>query len=97
MQHVEVVLAAQVVGDVCEGCARRLGHAVVDDDHVVFICHWWRRRLLLLLQRVPPGGVLTVALLHLGQLMTGNRLFCKEREKNNRGFNFNALSNFIRK
>lgn len=75
VQHVEAILAAQVVGDVCEGRAGCLGHAVVDDDHVVVICH--RRRLLL--QRLPTSGVLAVTLLHLRQLMTGNCLFWKKR------------------
>lgn len=68
VQHVEAVLPTQVVGDVGEGRARRLGHSVVDDDHVVFVC---RRR------RVPAAGVLTVALLDLGQLVSGDRLLCR--------------------
>lgn len=37
MQDVVVVLPAQVVGDVGEGGAGRLGHAVVDDDDVIFV------------------------------------------------------------
>lgn len=32
-----MVLPAQVVGDVGEGGAGRLGHAVVDDDDVIFV------------------------------------------------------------
>lgn len=36
VQDMVVVLPAQVVGDVGEGGAGRLGHAVVDDDKVVF-------------------------------------------------------------
>lgn len=35
VQDVEVILPAQVVGDVGERGAGRLGHAVVDYDHVV--------------------------------------------------------------
>lgn len=35
MQDVVAILPTQVVGDVGEGRAGRLGHAVVDDDHVV--------------------------------------------------------------
>lgn len=65
----EAVLPTQVVGDVGEGRARRLGHSVVDDDHVVFV-HRWRRR-------VPAADVLTVTLLHLGQLVSGDRLLCR--------------------
>lgn len=37
MQHMEVVLGTQVVGDVGEGGAGRLGHAVVDDDQIVVV------------------------------------------------------------
>lgn len=68
MQHVEAVLPTQVVGDVGEGRARRLGHSVVDDDHVVFV----RRR-----RRVPAADVLTVPLLDLGQLVSGDRMLCR--------------------
>jgi len=35
VQNMVVVLPAQVVGDVGEGGAGCLGHAVVDDDHVI--------------------------------------------------------------
>lgn len=36
VQDVVAVLPTQVVGDVCEGRAGRLGHSVVDDDDIVF-------------------------------------------------------------
>lgn len=69
----EAVLPTQVVGDVGEGRARRLGHSVVDDDHVVFVCRRWRVPAA----GVPAAGVLAVALLDLGQLVSGDRLLCR--------------------
>lgn len=44
VQDVVVVLPTQVVGDVCEGRAGRLGHSVVDDDHIVFVVGFGRER-----------------------------------------------------
>lgn len=44
MQDVVVVLPTQVVGDVCEGRAGRLGHSVVDDDDIVFAVGFGRDR-----------------------------------------------------
>ena len=66
VQHVEAVLPTQVVGDVGEGGAGRLGHSVVDDDHVVFFCQWGGF----------PPQVFTVSLLHFCQLVSGNGPFC---------------------
>lgn len=37
VQDVVVVLPTQVIGDVGEGGAGRFGHAVVDDNQVVFV------------------------------------------------------------
>lgn len=62
-----MVLPAQVVGDVGEGGAGRLGHAVVDDDDVVFVVGRRRSR------RVPfPQTVLRVPLLDLSYLVSGD-------------------------
>ncbi len=71
VQDVVVVLPAQVVGDVGEGGAGRLGHAVVDDDDVVFAVGQRRGR------RVPfPQAVLRVPLLDLSHLVSGDGSFC---------------------
>jgi len=67
VQHVEAVLPAEVVGDVGEGRAGRLGHSVVDDDRVFAL---GRRR------QFPPGGVFAVTLLHFGHLVSGDSAFC---------------------
>lgn len=67
VQDVVVVLPAQVVGDVGEGGAGRLGHAVVDDYHVVFALGQRRG------QRVPfSQAVLRVPLLDLSHLVSGD-------------------------
>lgn len=73
VQDVVMVLPAQVVGDVGEGGAGRLGHAVVDDDHVVFALGQRRRR------RVPfPQAVLRVPLLDLSYLVSGDGPFWRD-------------------
>lgn len=70
VQDVVVVLPTQVVGDVCEGRAGRLGHSVVDDDDVVFAVGPGHER------RVPlPQAVLCVPLLDLSHLMPGDGAF----------------------
>lgn len=67
VQDVIVVLPTQVVGDVGEGGAGRLGHTVVDNDHIVVVVGQRRSR------RVPfPQAVLRVSLLDLSYLMSGN-------------------------
>lgn len=71
VQDMEAVLPTQVVGDVSEGCAGRLGHSVVDDDHVIPACWGWK---------LPPG-VFIVALLYLGHLVSGNGSFCTCKKK----------------
>lgn len=75
VQDVVVVLPTQVVGDVGEGGAGRLGNAVVDDDHVVFAIRWRRARVPV------PQAVLRVPLLDLSHLMSGNRSFWWNDEK----------------
>lgn len=70
-----MVLPAQVVGDVGEGGASRLGHPVVDDDYVVFVVGQRRRR------RVPlPQTVLRVPLLDLSYLMSGDGSFWRGKQ-----------------
>lgn len=69
VQDVVVVLSAQVVGDVGEGGAGRLGHAVVDDDHVILAAGQRCRRVPL------PQAVLRVPLLDLSYLMAGDGSF----------------------
>lgn len=65
-----MVLSAQVVGDVGEGGAGRLGHAVVDDDHIVLAVG--RRQG----ERVPfPEAVLRVPLLDLSNFVPGDGSF----------------------
>lgn len=67
VQDVIVVLPAQVVGDVREGGAGRLGHAVVNNDDVVLALGRRRGR------RVPfPQAVLRVPLLDLSHLVPGD-------------------------
>lgn len=79
MQDVVAALPAEVVGDVGEGRAGRLGHAVVDDDHVVLAVGLGRGR------RVPPPlAVLRVPLLDLPHLVPGDGSFLgrgQEREE----------------
>lgn len=71
VQDVEVILPAQVVGDVGERGAGRLGHAVVDYDHVVLAVSWLRWG-----QGVPlPQTVLRVPLLDLSYLVSGDGSF----------------------
>lgn len=62
MQHVEVVLSTKVIGDVGERRARRLGHSIIYDNHV--LCLSQRRRV--------PYAILGVALLHLPHLVSGD-------------------------
>lgn len=74
VQDVVVVLPAQVIGDVGEGGAGRLGHAVVDDDHVIFALGQRRR--------VPfSQAVLCVPLLDFSYLMSGDGPFWKDDGK----------------
>lgn len=68
MQHMVVVLVAQVVGDVGEGGTGCFGHSVVDDHQIVFRYQGRLRPLL------------NVPLLNLSYLMSGNGSFCNERE-----------------
>lgn len=75
MQHVVVVLPAQVVGDVGEGGAGGLGHAVVDDDQVVLAVGQRGRRLAL------PQAVLRVPLLDLPHFMPGDGSLCGNDRK----------------
>lgn len=76
VQDVVVVLPAQVVGDVGEGGAGRLGHAVVDDDEVVLVLGRRRGR------RVPfPQAVLRVPLLDLSHLMSGDGSLWRGRKE----------------
>lgn len=71
MQDVVAVLPTQVVGDVCEGRAGRLGHSVVDDDDVVFAVGVGHAR-----GGVPlPQAVLRVPLLDLSHLVPGDGSF----------------------
>lgn len=71
-----MVLPAQVVGDVGEGGAGCLGHAVVDDDDVVFALGQRRGR------RIPfPQTVLCVSLLDLSHLVSGDGSFCRDDRK----------------
>lgn len=77
MQDVVVVLPTQVVGDVCEGRAGRLGHSVVYDDDVVFAVRFEHDR------RVPlPEAVLRVPLLDLSYLMSGDGSFLDGKMRN---------------
>lgn len=70
MQDVVVVLPAQVVGDVGEGSAGRLWHAVVDDDHIVLAIGRQQGK------RVPfPEAVLRVPLLDLSNFVPGDGSF----------------------
>lgn len=69
VQDVEAILPTQVVGDVGERRAGRLGDSVVDDDHVVFVCRW--RRF--------PTCIFIVALLYFSDLVSGNGAFCTYR------------------
>ena len=87
VQDVVVVLPAQVVGDVGEGGAGRLGHAVVDDDEVVFVLGQRRGR------RVPfPQAVLRVPLLDLSHLVSGDGSFCRDDRKKDTGeFDFDRV------
>lgn len=73
VQHVVVVLATQVVGDVGEGGAGRLRHAVVDNHHVLAA---GRRGGLPL-----PQAVLRVPLLDLVHLVPGDGPLCPEEEE----------------
>lgn len=76
VQDVVVVLPAQVVGDVGEGGAGRLGHAVVDDDNVVFALGQRRGR------RVPfPQAILRVPLFDLSHLVSGDGSFWKDNRE----------------
>lgn len=68
VQNVVLVLAAQVVGDVGEGGAGRLRHAVVDDDYVIALA---QRRL------VP--AILSVALFNLPHFMPCDGALCEVR------------------
>lgn len=68
----EAVLPTQVIGYVGEGGAGRLGHPVVDDDHIVFFSQW---------RQVPPT-VFTVPLLYFCHLMSSNGTFWKGRQRN---------------
>lgn len=68
VQDVVVVAPAQVVGDVGEGGAARLRHAVVDDHHVVFVVRQRGRRRV-------PQAVLQVPLLDLSYLVARDGLF----------------------
>lgn len=70
VQDMVVVLPAQVVGDVGEGGAGRLGHAVVDDDHVVLAIGRQQG------ERFPfPEPVLRVPLLDLSNFVPGDGSF----------------------
>lgn len=64
MQHMVVVLVAQVVGDVGEGGTGCFGHSVVDDYQIVLLYQGLLRPLL------------NVPLLNLSYLMSGNDSFC---------------------
>lgn len=70
VQDMVAVLPAQVVGDVGEGGAGCLGHAVVDDHQVVLAVRQCRRRVSL------PQAVLRVALLDLSHLVSGDGSLC---------------------
>lgn len=72
VQDVVVVLPAKVVGNVGEGGAGRLGHAVVDDDHIFALGQRRRRRLSL------PQPILRVPLLNLSYLVSGDGPLCSE-------------------
>lgn len=62
-----MVLPTQVIGDVGEGGAGRLGHAVVDDDQIIFAVGRKQGR------RVPyPETILCVPLLDLSYLVSGD-------------------------
>lgn len=76
MQDVVAVLPTQVVGDVREGRAGRLGHSVVDDDDIVLAVGPGRG------QRVPlPQAVLRVPLFDLPHLVPGNGSFLEGKIK----------------
>lgn len=64
MQHMIVVLVAQVIGDVGEGGTGCFGHSVVDDHQIIFLDQGHLRSLL------------NVPLLNLSYLMSGNDSFC---------------------
>lgn len=70
VQDMVVVLPTQVIGNVGEGGAGCLGHAVVNDDHIIFTVGWrWGGR-------VPfPQAVLCVPLLDLSHLVPGDSSF----------------------
>lgn len=88
VQHVVAVLAAQVVGDIGEGGAGRLGHAVVDDDHVVLAVGWQQG------QRVPlPEAILRVPLLDLSNLVPGDGSLCREVGAEGHGYCEFRMSN----
>lgn len=67
----ETILSTKVVSDVGERRAARLGHSVVDDDHVIFV----RQR-----RQISPTVVVVVALLEISNLMYGNGTFCTDRK-----------------
>jgi len=67
VQDVEAVLATEVVGDVGEGGAGRLGHPVVDDHHVVGRAQRWGP-----LTTTPNTTTTTLTLLHLRHLVPGD-------------------------
>lgn len=71
VQHVVAVLATQVIGDIGEGSAGRLGHAVVDNDHVVFAVGWQQGQRVSL-----PEAILRVPLLNLSNLVPGDGSLC---------------------
>lgn len=64
VQHMVVVLVAQVVGDVGEGGTCCFGHSVVDDHQIILRYQGLLRPLL------------NVPLLNLSYLMSGNGSFC---------------------
>lgn len=76
VQDMVAVLSTQVVGDIGEGGAGRLGHAVVDNHNVVLAVGWQQR------QRVPlPEAVLRVPLLDLSNLVPGDGALCRGRQR----------------
>lgn len=76
VQDVVVVLPTQVIGNVGEGGAGCLGHAVVNDDHVIFAVGQQG------CSRVPfPQTVLCVPLFDLSYLVSGDSSFCRDDRK----------------